>query len=140
MWTGRACVPINREGTKPCHIVSAWSREEGYCLGQKAVDEKSNEITAIPKVLESIEIKGQVVRIDAMGTPTAIAETIRKRHADYVLALKGNQVNLEKDIRQYFEDAQICAGLKKGSGYKRTAEKVHGQTEIREYYQTQDTA
>ena len=56
-----------RKNTKPCHIVSAWSREDGYCLGQQAVEEKRNEITAIPKVLESIEIKGQVVTIDAMG-------------------------------------------------------------------------
>ena len=129
-----------REGTKPCHIVSAWSREDGYCLGQKAVEEKSNEITAIPKVLESIEIKGQVVTIDAMGTQTAIVETIRKRRADYVLAVKGNQGNLETDIRQYFEDQQICEELKKGTGYKKTAEKAHGQIEIREYYQTEDTA
>lgn len=82
-------------GSKPSHIVSAWSREDGYCLGQKAVEEKSNEITAIPKVLEAIEIKGQVVTIDAMGTQTAIAETIRKRCADYVPAVKGNQGNLE---------------------------------------------
>ena len=75
------------------------------------MEEKSNEITAIPKVLESIEIKGQVVTIDAMGTQTAIAETIWKRRADYVLAVKGNQGNLEMDIRQYFEDQQICEEL-----------------------------
>lgn len=53
---------------KPNHIVSAWSREDGYCLGQKAVSEKSNEITAIPEVLKMVEIKGQIVTIDAMGT------------------------------------------------------------------------
>jgi predicted transposase YbfD/YdcC len=127
-----------RKDTKPCHIVSAWSREDGFCLGQKAVDEKSNEITAIPKVLESIEIKGQVVTIDAMGTQTAIVETIRKRRADYVLAVKGNQGSLEADIRLYFEDPQIRAGLGKSTGYKKTVEKAHGQIEIREYYQTQD--
>ena len=111
-----------------------------YCPGQKAVAEKSNEITAIPRVLESIEIKGQVVTIDAMGTRTAIAETIRKRRADYVLAVKGNQGNLEEDIRQYFEDKGICTELRKGSSYKKTTEKAHGQIEIREYYQTEDTA
>ena len=121
---GKTMRSNKREGTKPCHIVSAWSREDGYCLGQKAVEEKSNEITAIPKVLESIEIKGQVVTIDAMGTQTAIAETIWKRRADYVLAAKGNQGNLETDIRQYFEDQQICEELKKGSGYKKTTEKA----------------
>ena len=82
----------NKRGKqKPSPIVSAWSREDGCCLGQKAVSEKSNEITAIPEVLEAVEIKGQVVTIDAMGTQTAIAEKIRDRRADYVLALKGNQ-------------------------------------------------
>lgn len=64
---GKTMRSNKREGTKPCHIVSAWSREDGYCLGQKAVEEKSNEITAISKVLETIEIKRQVVTIDAMG-------------------------------------------------------------------------
>ncbi|MCR2048214.1 ISAs1 family transposase [Acetatifactor muris] len=135
---GKTMRSNKREGARPCHIVSAWSREEGYCLGQKAVEEKSNEITAIPKVLESIEIKGQVVTIDAIGTQTGIVETIRKRKADYVLAVKGNQGNLETDIREYFEEAQKCAELKKGKGYKKTTEKAHGQIEIREYYQTED--
>ena len=135
---GKTMRSNKRKDTKPCHIVSAWSREDGYCLGQKVVDEKSNEITAIPKVLENIEIKGQVVTIDAMGTQTAIADTIRKRRADYVLAVKGNQGNLENDIRLYFEDPQICSDLEKGSGYRKKAEKAHSQIEIREYYQTED--
>lgn len=135
---GKTMRSNKRKDTKPCHIVSAWSREDGYCLGQKAVDKKSNEITAIPKVLESIEIKGQVVTIDAMGTQTSIAETIRKRRADYVPAVKENQGNLETDIRLYFEDAHICRELEKGTGYKKKVEKSHGQIEIREYYQTED--
>ncbi|MCI8483821.1 MAG: ISAs1 family transposase [Lachnospiraceae bacterium] len=74
-------------------------RSEGEKLKKIiCVDGKSNGITAIPKVLENIEIKGQVVTIDAMGTQTEIVETIRKRRADYVLAVKGNQGNLETDI------------------------------------------
>ena len=137
---GKTMRSNKRKGTKLCHIVSAWSREDGYCLGQRAVEEKSNGITAIPKVLESIGIKGQVVTIDAMGTQTAIVEAIRKRRADYVLAVKGNQGNLEKDIRLYFEDPKICEALKKGRGYKKTVEKAHGQTEIREYYQNGDVS
>ena len=135
---GKTMRSNKRKGSKPCHIVSAWSREDGYCLGQKAVDEKSNEITAIPKVLESIEIKGQVVTIDAMGTQTAIVETIRKRRADYVLAVKGNQGNLETDVCLYFESPEVCTELESGPGYKKTVEKAHGQIEIREYYQTED--
>lgn len=134
---GKTMRSNKRKGSKPSHIVSAWSREDGYCLGQKAVEEKSNEITAIPKVLEAIEIKGQVVTIDAMGTQTAIAETIRKRHADYVLAVKGNQGNLETDIREYFEDEVLCKEIEKTAGYKKSVEKAHGQIEIREYYQTE---
>ena len=110
---GKTMRSNKRKDTKPCHIVTAWSREDGYSLGQKTVDEKSNEIKAIPKVLESIAIKGQVVTIDAMGTQTAIAETIRKRRADYVLAVKGNQGNLESDIRKYFNIREICEAKKK---------------------------
>lgn len=108
-----------RNVSKPCHIVSAWSREDGYCLGKKAVGERSNEITAIPKVLESIEITGQVVTIDAMGTQTAVVEAIRKRRADYVLAIKENQGNLETEIRLYFEDLRIRRRLEEGTGYRK---------------------
>ena len=79
----------NKKGDgKAGHIVSAWSKEDGFCLGQKAVEEKSNEITAIPELLDKIQIKSQIITIDAMGTQTAIAEKIRKKRADYVLALK----------------------------------------------------
>ena len=75
-----------RNGEKPCHIVSAWNGDDGFCLGQTAVDEKSNEITAIPALLDHIRIRKQVVTIDAMGTQTKIAEKIRLKRADYVLA------------------------------------------------------
>ena len=135
---GKTMRSNKRNGSKPCHIVSAWSREDGYCLGQREVEEKSNEITAIPKVLDAIEIKKQVVTIDAMGTQKEIAEKVRDRHADYVLAVKGNQGGLEADIRDYFADLEVLEKMQKGTGYKRTAEKAHGQTEIREYYQTED--
>lgn len=121
---------------RPNHIVSAWSREDGYCLGQKTVDEKSNEITAIPKVLDVIEIKGQVVTMDAMGTQTAIAEKIRERRADYVLALKKNQGMLYEDVKLFLMDEK--AKLKSEGNYYRSIEKAHGQTEIREYYQTEE--
>ena len=127
----------NKRGeSKPNHIVSAWSREDGYCLGQKTVDEKSNEITAIPKVLDVIEIKGQVVTIDAMGTQTAIAEKIRERRADYVLALKRNQGTLYEDIKLFLMDEK--EKLKDKGNYYRSIEKAHGQIEIREYYQTEE--
>ena len=127
----------NKRGeSKPNHIVSAWSREDGYCLGQKTVNEKSNEITAIPQVLDVIEIKGQVVTIDAMGTQTAIAEKIKERRADYVLALKGNQGTLYEDVKMFLQDNK--EELKRNRNYYRTIEKAHSQIEIREYYQTED--
>ena len=123
---------------KPSHIVSAWSKEDGFCLGQKAVEEKSNEITAIPELLEKIQIKGQIITIDAMGTQKGIAEKIRAKRADYVLAVKGNQGTLHEELREYFGDEELRKKVKEGGGYKRTREKAHGQIETREYYQTEE--
>ena len=129
----------NKKGDKKAsHIVSAWSKEDGFCLGQKAVEEKSNEITAIPELLDKIQVKGQIVTIDAMGTQMAIAEKIKKKRADYVLALKRNQNNLYEDIQEYFSDEEFQKGIRESGNYKKTEEKAHGQIEIREYYQTED--
>lgn len=123
---------------KPCHVVSAWSKEDGFCLGQKVVEEKSNEITAIPELLEKIQVKGQIVTIDAMGTQKEIAEKIKKKRADYVLSLKGNQKNLYEDVKEYFENREFQKEIENSGAYKKTIEKAHGQIEIREYYQTED--
>lgn len=125
-----------RNGEKPSHIVSAWCHEDGFCLGQVATQEKSNEITAIPNLLDRINIKGQVITIDAMGTQTAIAEKIKAKRADYVLALKGNQGSLLEDVKEYFADEALCKEIKEAGGYKRTSEKAHSRLEVREYYQT----
>lgn len=121
---------------KAQHIVSAWCDSDGFCLGQKAVEEKTNEITAIPQLLDTIMIKGTVITIDAMGTQTAIAEKIKERKADYVLAVKENQKNLYEDLKEYFEDEEFLEKIKKAGNYKKTIEKAHSQLEIREYYQT----
>lgn len=123
---------------RPSHIMSAWSKEDGFCLGQKAVEEKSNEITAIPELLEKIQIKGQIISIDAMGTQKGIAEKIRAKRADYVLAVKGNQGTLHEELREYFADEELRKKVKESEGYKRTQEKAHGQIETREYYQTEE--
>ena len=127
-----------RKDSRPSHIVSAWCREDGFCLGQRAVEEKSNEITAIPELLDKIQVKGQVVTIDAMGTQTAIAEKIRKKRADYVLALKGNQGTLHEDVQLYLSDPEVKQALRASGQYKRTVEKARSQIEIREYYQTEE--
>jgi predicted transposase YbfD/YdcC len=87
---------------KPLHIVSAWACEARLVLGQVAVEEKSNEITAIPKLLEVLELSGAIVTIDAMGCQKEIAQKIRERGADYVLAVKGNQEHLYVDIIEHF--------------------------------------
>ena len=88
------------------HIISAWVREDGISLGQIKTDEKSNEITAIPKMLDTLEVKGAVVTIDAMGCQVDIAEKIIDREANYLLALKKNQLNLYESVEEYFKWAR----------------------------------
>ena len=135
---GKTMRSNKQNGEKPSHIVSSWSKEDGFCLGQKAVEEKSNEITAIPDLLEKIQIKGQIVTIDAMGTRTQIAEKIKNKRADYVLSLKGNQGTLHEDVKEYFGDREFLGKIKEKGNYKKTVEKAHGQMESREYYQTEN--
>jgi len=89
------------------HMVSAWASENNLILGQRKVDNKSNEITAIPALLELLEIKGCIITIDAMGCQTAIAETIIKQGADYILALKGNQGALSDEVTHLFAQQQL---------------------------------
>ncbi len=88
------------------HIISAWVREDGISLGQIKTDEKSNEITAIPKMLENMDIKGSVVTIDAMGCQADIAKTIIRGEANYLLALKKNQPSLYESVEEYFKWAR----------------------------------
>ncbi|MBV7276526.1 ISAs1 family transposase [Clostridium sp. PL3] len=118
----------------PIHIVSAWASENGMVLGQVKTDEKSNEITAIPKLLDLLFVKNCIVTIDAMGTQTKIAEKIIDKKADYVLALKGNQTNLHTDVVDFFEDAEKTNfdGLKVKSCI--TKDKDHGRIEVRKYF------
>jgi predicted transposase YbfD/YdcC len=123
---------------KALHIVSVYSHEDGVSFGQTAVDEKENEIVAIPELLDEISIKDTVVTIDAIGCQREIAKKIIDKEADYVLALKGNQGNLHEDVREYFEDSELRQKVKESGGYHRTVEKAHGQVETREYYQTED--
>jgi predicted transposase YbfD/YdcC len=87
------------------HIVSAWATDHGLTLGQQKVDGKSNEITAIPKLLDLVDIEGTVITIDAMGTQKNIAEKIVDKGADYILALKGNQSKLNDEVENFFGQA-----------------------------------
>jgi predicted transposase YbfD/YdcC len=92
------------KGREPLHLLSAWACRQRLVLGQQAVDGKSNEITAIPRLLERLELAGALVTIDAIGTQAAIAETIRGRGGDYLLALKANRPLLLAEVERYFAD------------------------------------
>jgi predicted transposase YbfD/YdcC len=92
------------KGRAPLHMVSAWASRQRLVLGQEAVDIKSNEITAIPLLLERLELTGALVTIDAIGTQSAIAKTIVARGGDYLLALKGNRPALFRDVVDFFAD------------------------------------
>ena len=122
-----------RGGQEPNHIVSAVD-EDGFCLSQKLVADKTNEIKAIPELLDEINIKGHVVTTDAMGCQKEIASKIVKKRADYVLSLKGNQHSLFEDVKLYFEDTELI----KKCAYHKTIEKARSAVEVREYWQTDD--
>ncbi len=86
-------------------MVSAWAQQNSLVLGQVKVDEKSNEITAIPKLLSRLDIAGAVITMDAMGCQKKIAKLIIEKKADYILSLKGNQGSLHDAVRIYFESS-----------------------------------
>ena len=114
------------------HMVSAWAKEGGLCLGQVRTEEKSNEITAIPNLLEAVDVSECVVSIDAMGCQKAIAEKIVAKGADYLLAVKGNQPTLYEGIPEYLKTIEQGARDevqidKWDSGYQ----KEHGRIERR---------
>jgi predicted transposase YbfD/YdcC len=116
------------------HMVSAWATANHITLGQVVVDAKSNEITAIPKLLEILEISGSIVTIDAMGCQTAIAEAILARKADYVLAVKDNQPTLRAGIEAHFLDHMDDNFARVKMSRHETKERGHGRIEHRTYY------
>jgi predicted transposase YbfD/YdcC len=119
------------KGLKALHLVSAWAVDNHLSLGQVAVDDKSNEITAIPRLLALLELNGAFVTIDAMGCQKAIAKDIVDRGGHYILTVKDNQEHLLQDIQQAFLDAyeKDFAGLESSSWESHT--KGHGRTEYR---------
>jgi predicted transposase YbfD/YdcC len=121
-------------GRSPLHLVSAWATEARLVLGQVAVGDKSNEITAIPALLELLDLTGSIVTIDAMGCQKEIAAAIRDQGADYVLAVKDNQPTLHNDLIEAFiahaDQDYAAADLRR---YK-TVQRGHGRRETREYF------
>jgi predicted transposase YbfD/YdcC len=116
------------------HMVSAWATASKISLGQVAVAEKSNEITAIPELLGLLELRGASVTIDAMGCQAEIAEKIVERKADYVPAVKGNQPTLHTGIMESFLDHMEDDFARAKVGRHETKEKGHGRQEHRTYY------
>jgi predicted transposase YbfD/YdcC len=129
----------NEEGKKAIYMVSAWAVENQLVLGQLKVDEKSNEITAIPKLLKLLEISGCIVTIDAIGTQTSIAKTIIDRKGDYLLAVKENQGHLYEDIHDLFQDDQAFNFEDAPYSYAKTVNKNHGRIETRQCWSISDT-
>lgn len=124
-------------GKGAIQMVSAWASENGMVLAQTKVDDKSNEITAIPQLLDVLELKGCIVTIDAIGCQTAIAEKVIERQADYVLPVKKNQGKLHGTLEQLFDDPTEMRWA--SCDYHKTVDKDHGRIEIRECWVTSDT-
>jgi len=121
----------------PLHLVSAWASKNRMVLGQVAADSKSNEITAIPNLLDVLDLRGSIITIDAIGTQKDIAAKIAKEN-HYVLAVKENQPLLYKDLLFYFEETLQDEKLYFAENKLKTAEKAHGRIEIRKYYLSDD--
>jgi predicted transposase YbfD/YdcC len=115
----------NRLGKRAIYMVSAWATENEIVLGQRKVDEKSNEITAIPELLKILAISGCIVTIDAIGTQTSIAQTSIAAQADYVLSVKENQGNLFEDISVLFAVDQVQNFKYASFAYEKTTNKGH---------------
>jgi predicted transposase YbfD/YdcC len=131
------------KGKAALHLVSAWADASGLVLGQVAVDDKSNEITAIPALLRLLDVRGCTVTIDALGCQTAIARQIVAQGGDYVLALKDNHPTLHDDVQALFAEARATAfaGLApEHHSAAKTTDKDHGRLEIRRAWTLTDPA
>jgi len=118
-------------GKNAIHLVSAFASEQGLTLGQVKTAEKSNEITAIPELIETLDLRGSIVTIDSMGCQTEIAKKLIEHEANYVLALKGNQGNLHEQVEQFFETAEQFQYKAIDVKPHATCEKDHGRIETR---------
>jgi predicted transposase YbfD/YdcC len=124
------------KGREPLHLLSAWASSQRLVLGQEAVADKSNEITAIPALLERLELAGALVTIDAMGTQTAVAETIRARGGHYLLALKANRPLTHAEVATFFADPPLQTPVQTHN----TIDGEHGRIELRHHHVCHDVA
>jgi predicted transposase YbfD/YdcC len=122
--------------TAAIHMVSAWAHRNRLVLGQVKVDDKSNEITAIPALLQLLDVRGATVTIDAMGCQKEIAKVITEQGADYVLALKKNHATLYDDVTLFLDDARATDFAEIDHDYHETVDGDHGRIETRRYWIT----
>ncbi len=127
------------KGKAAIHMVSAWASTNRLVLGQVKVDEKSNEITALPALLEVLALKGCIVTIDAMGCQTEIVKTIIAQEADYVLSLKGNQGTLHREVQELFAHARVTHFQDVAHDFHETVNKGHGRLEVRRHWTISET-
>jgi predicted transposase YbfD/YdcC len=134
-------------GQSPKYVVSAWAESNNLVLGQLKVEDKSNEITAVPELLRALELAGCIVTLDAMGCQKKIAREIIEADADYVLALKGNQESVHREVKTFLDDAIAQRQQARAPGapmpaeaaalaFLETLEKDHGRLETRRYWQS----
>jgi predicted transposase YbfD/YdcC len=124
-----------RRSLGPLHMVSAWAVRGGISLGQLATAEKSNEIMAIPELIERIDVRDAIVTIDAQGCQRAIATTIIKAGGDYLLALKGNQNKLYAAVQEYVKEKVMTNGVDEVVHQHEEVAKGHGRMDTLNYYQ-----
>ena len=129
-------------GRGAIHMVSAWSHANGLVLGQVKTAEKSNEITAIPRLLDILDVTGCLVTIDAMGCQKTIAAKIVDKDADYLLAVKDNQEKLHRDVVSHFAQIKCTSDAPRDSAFEYFEEsgKGHGREERRQVWSTNDTS
>lgn len=125
-------------GARPLHLVNAWASEAGVALGQLATDTKSNEITAIPALLELLRVEGCIVTTDAMGCQKAIAQRIVEKKAGYALQLKDNHPTAREDVASYFASEIGDSLIQSDATYTETTDGDHGRIEIRRYWLSTD--
>ena len=125
-------------GQPPLHIISAWASENGLALGHVKVDSKSNEITALPKLLEMLDIEGRTITMDAMGCQKDLAKQIVDKGGDYVLCLKANHLNLHEDVKWFFDECDDFSDIE--HTYFESLEKDHGRIELRKCWAVEGEA
>lgn len=126
------------KGRAALHLVSAWASARRLVLGQEAIDDKENEIVAIPRLLGLLDLKGALVTIDAMGCQKKIAQAIREKGADYLLPVKDNQPTLKDDIALFFAEQRACGFRDAQAFFHETLDNDHGRLEIRRHWSIGD--